>query len=280
MLIIAKGFSSRFAYSLCAFTSIKGQPERAGHECLASRRAVPMLPWFCQTVKFQGGSLRGADENLSMLSARLEAVARHIAGPVHADIGTDHALLPRYLLEQGRVKRVIAVEKHPGPYARACLALQGYPAEVRRGDGLGPLQAHEAQSLSITGMGALNIVAILRAHPERLPDRLVIQAMDDCLPVRRWARVHGFHLKAEEWVDPHSVLTFQSARGPDPAYQDIPTEAALRFGPRLLGQPGARERLLSLRLWIEQQRDPRYFADLKDSLGQALEWLDLRECSD
>ena len=210
-----------------------------------------------------------------MLSPRLQAVAAQICAPVHADIGTDHAKLPCYLLDHGRVERIIAVEKHPGPYARACRALQGYAAEVRRGDGLQPLLSAETNSLSITGMGALNIVHILKAYPDRLPARLVLQPMDECQPIRVWGLQYGYHLLAEHWVEPHTVLTFGQSPGDDPVYHDLPRAAALRFGPHLLRQPGLRPRLLSLRLWIEKHQTPHYFADLQSCIAEALE-----HCSD
>ena len=37
------------------------------------------------------------------LEPRLQAVAQEINAQTHADIGADHALLPRYLLLSGRV---------------------------------------------------------------------------------------------------------------------------------------------------------------------------------
>lgn len=49
------------------------------------------------------------------LEPRLLAVAQEIRAPTHADIGADHALLPRYLLLSGRVERVIVVEKTRSP---------------------------------------------------------------------------------------------------------------------------------------------------------------------
>ena len=87
------------------------------------------------------------------LTPRLRAVAELIWAAAHADIGADHALLPRYLLISGRAQRVVVVEKHPGPYERSRQALAGYPAEVRLGDGLSALAAGEVDSLSISGMG-------------------------------------------------------------------------------------------------------------------------------
>ncbi|MCV4600236.1 class I SAM-dependent methyltransferase, partial [Escherichia coli] len=90
-----------------------------------------------------------------------QAVAEQIWARIHADIGSDHALLPKYLLQTGRVERVIAVEKSAAPYERSRRALEGLRAEVRLGDGLGPLGGGEADSLSLSGMGAQRMVGIL-----------------------------------------------------------------------------------------------------------------------
>ena len=51
-----------------------------------------------------------------MLDPRLLCVAKHIRrGSVLADIGTDHAHLPVYLVERGVCPRAIASDLRPGP---------------------------------------------------------------------------------------------------------------------------------------------------------------------
>ncbi len=169
------------------------------------------------------------------LEPRLQAVAKEICAPTHADIGADHALLPRYLLLSGRVQRVIVVEKHKGPWENARRALAGLAAEVRLGDGLGALEAGEADSLSLCGMGARLMLRILSAHPARLPPRLVLQPNDSALPLRRWALQAGYALRNEQMVEGfwrYSILTLE--RGACAAYSGLPLELALRFGPLLL----------------------------------------------
>ncbi|RDI95336.1 SAM-dependent methyltransferase [Meiothermus sp. QL-1] len=171
------------------------------------------------------------------LEPRLLAVAQEVTGPVHADIGADHARLPRYLLEKGQVKRVIVVEKHPGPYANAQRALAGLPAEVRLGDGLSALRPGEVHSLSLSGMGARLILRILQGHPTRLPPRLVLQPNDSAEPLRRWALQAGFALVREQMVEGfwrYNVLTLE--KGHCTAYEGLPLELALAFGPLLLRQ--------------------------------------------
>jgi len=186
------------------------------------------------------------------LTPRLRAVAELIRAEAHADIGADHALLPRYLLTSGRARRVVVVEKHPGPYQRSRQALAGYPAEVRLGNGLSALAAGEVDSLSISGMGALAMVAILGAYPERLPEQLALQPNDSAEPLRRWAIDSGHHLSCERLVQGYwrySVLALTRRHGPDPAYQGLPSDPALRYGPLLLA---ARDPLLLTELEAER----------------------------
>ena len=170
--------------------------------------------------------------SIARLEPRLQAVAEEICAPTHADIGSDHALLPRYLLLSGRVQRVIVVEKNPGPWENSKRALEGLCAEVRLGDGLGALAPGEADSLSLCGMGARRMVQILLAHPARLPPRLVLQPNDSALPLRQWALQAGYALVNEQMVEGfwrYSILTLE--RSACAAYSGLPLELALRFGP-------------------------------------------------
>ncbi len=191
------------------------------------------------------------------------AIAQFIRAQTHLDIGTDHAFIPLYLLATGRVERILAVENNQDPYQTACKALMGKPAEVRFGDGLEPVTAGEFESLSISGMGWRSILSILSAHPDRLPDRMVLQANDGGERIREWARQSGFHLKDEKmapgfWL--YEILHFQKDEGPDPAYTGLPRQIALRYGPHLL-----RRRDGYLRQRLEQDRD--FFRKLSDKPG-------------
>lgn len=172
------------------------------------------------------------------LEARLQAVAEQIRCHCHADIGSDHALLPLHLLLQGRVGRVIAVEKNPGPYERTRQALKGYKAEARLGDGFEPLEPGEVQSASVCGMGGTRILKMLqRAQPDKIPELLLLQPSRDFHLVRGWAREHGYHLIREQMVKGHYdyvILSLRRDGGEDPAYEGVPVELGLHFGPRLL----------------------------------------------
>ena len=174
-----------------------------------------------------------------MIDERLRMVSTEVVNGCHGDVGTDHAQLPLYLLNHKLVKKVVATEKSEGPMLVARQALWGREADVRLGDGLQPFQPGELQSLSLCGMGGSLIVEILEAHPGGIPDRAVVQANRDSWKVRKWALSTGFHLLKEQMAQGHwvyEILTFQRVPGEDPAYQQVPTELALHFGPRLLKQ--------------------------------------------
>ncbi|MFK7602844.1 tRNA (adenine(22)-N(1))-methyltransferase TrmK [Deinococcus sp. SM5_A1] len=175
------------------------------------------------------------------LDARLEAVLEMIRTDVHADIGSDHARLPVRLIREGRAERCIAVELNPGPLeqARRSVARSRLEAqiEVREGDGFGPILPGELGSASLCGMGAYTIRGILERAGERLPPALVLQPNDSALLIRLWARETGYHVRAERLIAgywPYPVLRLERAEGADLAYEGMPLDAALKYGPLLL----------------------------------------------
>ncbi|XZE51332.1 tRNA (adenine(22)-N(1))-methyltransferase [Planctomycetaceae bacterium SH139] len=193
------------------------------------------------------------------LDARLQAVARQIRCPVHADIGSDHGHLLKALLAAGRIERGIAIENKPLPLANSQATLAGWAAEVRLADGLAGLQAGEVDSLSICGMGGEAIVKILTAAPERLPQQIIVQPNSHPQAVRRWGLDQGFQLIHEELAKGHwnyTILRFNHtyhSKKPydnphdDPCYDGLDLSAALLFGPHLL-----------------RRRDPRLVAQLAE----------------
>lgn len=100
------------------------------------------------------------------LSKRLQTIAEFVSpGSRVADIGSDHALLPVYLIQSKRVPSAIAGELNPGPFeaARKQATDAGLTSklQVRRGDGLSVLQPGEADTVIIAGMGGSLMSVIL-----------------------------------------------------------------------------------------------------------------------
>lgn len=146
------------------------------------------------------------------LDKRLQAVAAFVPNNcILADIGTDHAYLPVWLLEKGAISRAIAGDIAAGPCqaARTTVAMHGMAERVavRQGSGLAVVRAGEVDCVAICGMGGSTIIAILEADlaVARSVQRLVLQPMAGAPSLRRWLSEHGWSIVGESLVDdePH-----------------------------------------------------------------------------
>ncbi len=84
---------------------------------------------------------------------------------IFADIGTDHAYLPVYLVEKGIIKKGIAADLRVGPLenARDAVVSYGYSEqiELRLSDGLDNFKANEVEEIAVAGMGGLLISSFI-----------------------------------------------------------------------------------------------------------------------
>lgn len=139
------------------------------------------------------------------LPPRLAKIAELVpSGKVVADIGTDHALLPLYLLEQGISDSVIAVEVGDKPFARAQKNLEGHPlgtrVDLRLGEGLQALQPQDGVEVAvIAGLGSGTIREILQQKPPNLDklDTFILQPMTRPDDLRAWLPGKGFAIAHE-----------------------------------------------------------------------------------
>ncbi|MFC7684653.1 tRNA (adenine(22)-N(1))-methyltransferase [Ureibacillus sp. GCM10028918] len=133
--------------------------------------------------------------NAQNLSKRLEAVASFVpTGAVVADIGSDHAYLPCYLVHNGIVTKAIAGEVVKGPFESALrqVKLEGLQNNitVRLADGLKAVEKRDGvDTITIAGMGGPLIVSILEKSPEVLNGvtRLILQPNIHAKVIREWA---------------------------------------------------------------------------------------------
>lgn len=175
------------------------------------------------------------------IGSRLETIAQLVPrGSVLADIGTDHAYLPVWLIEQGKIERAIAGDIAAGPCqaARATVAQHGLQqkVEVRMGSGLAVLKPGEAGCITIAGMGASTMISILEADMAvaESAELLVLQPMAGAASLRAWLTSHGWQLVEEELVDdaPHFYEIISARRGVSPELSAV--ERAV--GPVLLAK--------------------------------------------
>lgn len=139
------------------------------------------------------------------LDSRLRTVADFVPlGSRVADIGTDHAYLPVYLVESDRAVFAVAGDKNAGPCDAAIRTVQehglGEQISVRQGDGLEVLEPGEVDTICIAGMGGTLMAEILGACPDVLKaaDSLVLQPMNDASGLRKWLYQHYWHIEDEE----------------------------------------------------------------------------------
>lgn len=119
------------------------------------------------------------------LSKRLQAIAdlitKYKQGEILADIGTDHAYLPCYLVEKGVIEKAYACDIASGPINASIETIQTYQLDKQviplLGDGMNPILDKDIDMISICGMGGKLTVDILDEHQEFLDGhRFVLQA--------------------------------------------------------------------------------------------------------
>ena len=136
------------------------------------------------------------DERLSLVAAMYEPCQWG------ADIGTDHAYLPRYLLKAGICQQMIAADVSEGALANARATLTRARlldrAVLTLADGLEAVD-RPCGCVSLTGMGGDTMADILRRGAERLQGAvLVLSAHTELALVRQAVQDVGYHFVREE----------------------------------------------------------------------------------
>lgn len=173
------------------------------------------------------------------LAKRLAALADYVpAGAVVADIGTDHAYLPIFLIEAGISNKVIATDLRTGPLAAALRTVEerrlGDCIELRLGDGLQPLAPGDAEVLVLAGMGGKAIKEILTAGAGVLNDvrRLVMQPMSEAGQLRIWLVENNWKIVDEKLICEGEHL-YQIVVA-EPGRELFTEQLYLELGPRLI----------------------------------------------
>lgn len=173
------------------------------------------------------------------LSKRLKRIADYVPmGTVVADIGTDHALLPSYLVQEKIVPSAIAVDVHSGPLevakkqVRALLLADR--VSVRLGDGLKPIKLGEVQTVVIAGMGGATIKKILMQSPEVVKglQRMILQPNVAAEFVRKWALHNNWKILDEEII--YEDESFYEIIVLEPGKMEMEDDIFLFLGPKLV----------------------------------------------
>ncbi len=157
---------------------------------------------------------------ITKLSPRLASAADFVRwGAVLADVGTDHAYLPLFLLESGKIEKAICTDINKGPLDSAKRNAEELGLSDKIDfiltDGAGALSDIHVTDVSVCGMGGELIADIIERAPHlKNPQiRLILQPMSKQSHLRRYLQSNGFNIIEEKYTkEPrHAYVTILAA---------------------------------------------------------------------
>ncbi len=126
------------------------------------------------------------------------------SGSIAADIGTDHAYLPAWLILNNVCPSALACDVRKGPLDNARKTVESYGIEnritLRLSDGFDEISPDEAQDFIMCGMGG-TLMEELVSRTEWLKDkskRLIVQPQSHSEDIRRFFVQNGFEILLED----------------------------------------------------------------------------------
>ena len=145
--------------------------------------------------------------NIINISERLKCVAGLVnKGARVADIGTDHAYLPIYLVQNEISNKVYACDVRKEPLRRAKLHIDEYGLSdkitTQLCDGLKGINKGDVDTVTICGMGGKLMKNILKAGIDKLGDntQLVLSAQSELRDFRKYLLETGIYIKSEHML--------------------------------------------------------------------------------
>lgn len=139
-----------------------------------------------------------------MMTPRLMSAAGFVScGATAADVGTDHAYIPIWLVKNGVCPGAVAMDINQGPILRAEENIRKFGLETKirtkLSDGLAALAPNEADTVVIAGMGGILINQILEnaAHLYSSITHYVLQPMTAIEETRKFLEQNGFFIQDE-----------------------------------------------------------------------------------
>lgn len=174
------------------------------------------------------------------LNQRLTSVCNYIVPGKLADIGSDHAYLPIYAIQNNLISSAIAGEVIKGPYEAArknVLVNQlNDVIDVRLGDGLSVISKSESiQNITICGMGGPLIAKILKEGKEHLVQgpRLVLQSNIQTEALRYTLMSINYHI-VDEIIMEEKGHIYEIVVAEYNTNSENLNNKELKFGPKLL----------------------------------------------
>ena len=210
--------------------------------------------------------------NAKKLSERLKTVASFVDKNTKlADIGSDHAYLPCYLVHTGIISQAIAGEVVRGPFESAQKQVKSEGLEnnidVRFGNGLEVIKEEDnVETITIAGMGGPLIASILEAGKDKLKnaDKLILQPNIHAKAIREWALKEDWKIVDETILEEHDkiyeILVLKKGE------MEL-TELELLVGPILLNERSD----VYKKKWINELNEWQRIIDQLDKIPETAE---------
>lgn len=206
------------------------------------------------------------------LSKRLQAVADLVTpGYKIADVGTDHAYIPIYLVEKKIVPMAVAMDINKGPLERATEHIREYKLEnqiqTRLSNGIQHLHKEEVDVVILAGMGGNLMVNILSDDMEKTESlkECILQPQSEIAKVRAFLLEKGFSFIQENMVlDDGKYYPMMKVVPPRADKKQMPvvwSEVELQYGKLLLEQKNP-----ILKQFLERESDIK--GDILSKLDQ------------
>jgi tRNA (adenine22-N1)-methyltransferase len=228
------------------------------------------------------------------ISQRLQTIGDMVKkGHRVADIGSDHAYLPTYLIQKEIATFCVAGEVNHGPWQSAARQVKSAgltdKIDVRLGDGLAVLTPGEVDTVCIAGMGGSLMVTILDAGKEKLEgvSQLLLQPNVAAPQVRRWLWENGWQLSREAILEEDDIIyeILEAVPGnPNVPYehQDKSREELFEIGPYLWKEKSPvlrkkwaqeRDKLRAVQARLEHAKNEQ--ADIrKKEIAEKITWME------
>lgn len=214
--------------------------------------------------------------HLPYLSPRLRTVASFVqAGRTIADVGTDHAYLPVWLVGSGQSPSAVASDVRNGPLERAAHTVAQYHMEDRvqlvLSDGLSDANVQE---IVIAGMGGELMTRILaQSAPYKTDQHFILQPMTMQSLLHDYLCRNGFSLEREDVaVEGKKHYLIISARPGGKTFVPDPLFCITGILPKTGGQHTA-----SYLFWQAKRlyRKAQGLCHSKEHAEEAEKWMDL-----
>jgi tRNA (adenine22-N1)-methyltransferase len=204
-----------------------------------------------------------------MISIRLETIGKMVnKGVVAADIGTDHAFLPIWLIQNGIAGKVYACDINEGPLktADANIREAGFQDRIVTvlADGLNGVP-DDVDCIIIAGMGYYTAEHILEEAMERLPGmkQIIVEVNRDERLFRQWLSAHKFRITDEKLITDrrhdYAAIAFRAEEDRELCEEEILTGTEFMKKDRDIYEPYCRRNIRKIEkiLQVCRRDDPR-----------------------